>query len=95
MISTGGIRSGARSVGTLAIKMNEVARKRLGVQLPEQGGNLAAMIGAVIDHVLHGLPERIFVCAKIEGAVFMDAIQVVLSEAGYEFLQALLVLVPA
>ena len=75
--------------------MNEVAGKRLGVQLPQHGGNLPAMISAVIDHVLHGLPERIFVCAKTEGAVLVDAVEVVLRKNTYKFVQALLVFVPS
>ena len=74
MISTKGRRSGAGSVRALAVKMNQVARQRLGVQLSQQRGDLAAMIGTVIHHMLHGLPQGIRVCTKIQGTVLVDSI---------------------
>src|SRR5271170_5039111 len=47
--------------GALAIEMHEIGEDGLGALLPQHGGNLAAVIGSVVDDVLHGLPQRILV----------------------------------
>ena len=49
MISTTRVWSGVCGAGPLAIKMDYVGGKRLGVQLPEHGSDLSAMIPSVID----------------------------------------------
>ena len=58
--------------------MEEVGEDWLRAKLTQQRGNLAAMIRAVICQVLQRLPHRIFVNAKIKGAVFHHTIQIVL-----------------
>jgi hypothetical protein len=79
----------------LAVEMNEIGKKRLGVQLTEQCRDLSAVVGAVVDHMLHGLPKGVFVFAEGESAVLMNFVQVVLRKFGDKFVQALLVLLPA
>jgi hypothetical protein len=60
-----GVRSGVRSACTLAIKVNEVRGKRLGVQLPEHGGDLSAVVRSVINQMLHRQPQGIGVLAEL------------------------------
>src|ERR1700748_200003 len=72
--------SGARGDGTFAIEMHEVGEQRLGVELAQHRGDLAAMIGAVIDDVLERLPHGIGVDPEVHGFVLDDAIEVLLRE---------------
>src|ERR1700693_682135 len=74
MISTGSERSGVRSGAPLATKMNQVGGKGFGIQLPEHGSKLSAMVRSVIDEMLHRQPQRILVLTKIQCAIFMRAI---------------------
>ena len=64
--------------------MHEVGEDGLGAELAEHGGDLAAVIGAVIDDVLERLPERIGVDAEVHCFVFDDAVDVCLREGADE-----------
>src|SRR5271157_1027319 len=72
---------GRGSRGTLAIEMHQVGEYRLRAELAKQRGDLPAMIGSVIDHVLHGLPQGIAIGSKFERAIFEEAVQILLREA--------------
>src|ERR1700681_250427 len=67
-------RSGVRGGATLAIKMNQIGGKRLGVQLPEHGSDLAAMVRSVIDEMVHRQPQQVAVLTKFQRAILMRAI---------------------
>ena len=64
--------------------MKEIGEDWLRAKLTQQRRNLAAMIRAMICQVLQRLPHRIFVNAKVYGAVFHHAIQIVLRQSTYE-----------
>src|SRR4029077_19609161 len=78
MVSTmgGGERLGFGGDSALAIEMHQVGQNCRRAELTKQRGDLAAMVGAVIDQVLHGLPERVAVDAEFQGFVFHYAIEV-------------------
>src|ERR1700730_4335867 len=86
--------SGARSHSTLAVKMHQVGEDRLRAVLSQHGGDLTAMVGAVIHEVLHGLPEGILVHAKLQGLVFESTVQILLSETTNETQQTGLEFIP-
>jgi len=72
---------GGGNRGAFAVEVHEVGQNRLVTELAKESCDLAAVIGAMIGQVLHGLPERIFVHAEIEGLVFEDAIEICLCDA--------------
>ncbi len=56
MISTESVQDAklcARCRGALAVEVHQVGRDRLRAELPQQRGDLAAVVGTVIDEVLH------------------------------------------
>ena len=67
--------------GAFAVEVHEVGEDGLSAELAEHRGDLAAVIGAVIDDVLERLPQRIGVDAEFHCFVFDDAIDVGLREA--------------
>src|SRR5258708_34148524 len=81
--------------GALAIKMHQVGQDGLRTELPQQRGDLPAMIGAVIHEVLHGLPQRIAVGPKFQRFVFHYAVEIALRQAANEIQQAWLEFAPA
>ena len=64
MVSTEAERLRLGGDGALAIKMHEIGQDGLCAVLTQHRGDLAAVVGAVIYQVLHGLPERIAIDAK-------------------------------
>ncbi len=61
--------------------MHEVGQDGLGAVLPQHGGDLAAVIGPMVDHVLQGLPQGISVDAELERLVFESAVEIGLRQA--------------
>ena len=80
--------SGARGDGALAIEMHQVGEDRLRAVLPQHGGDLAAMVGAVIHDVLQRLPQRIVVHAEFHGLVFQHAIEIFLRQPANKIQQS-------
>ena len=74
--------------------MKEIGEDWLRAKLTQQRRNLAAMIRAMICQVLQRLPHRIFVNAKVKGAVFHHTIQIVLRQSTYENEQSLCLWLP-
>ena len=68
----------------LSIEVHQVGQDRLRAVLPQHRGDLAAMVGAVIDQVLHGLPERILIDAEVQCLVFHDPIEIGLRQPRHE-----------
>src|SRR6266404_2775943 len=83
MVSTiGGRRElGVGGYCALAIKMHQVGQDCSRAMLTEQRGDLPAMVAAVIDQMLHRLPQRIAVHAEFQRLVFHNAVQVALRQA--------------
>ena len=76
--------SGGGGDGAFAVEVHQVGGEWLSAELAEHGGDLAAVIGAVIDDVLERLPQRIGVDAELHCFVFDDAVDVFLGEAADE-----------
>src|SRR5256884_5250485 len=57
-----------------AIEVHQVRQYRLCAKLPQQRGDLSAVIGAVISKVLHRFPKRIAVNAELQRLVFNNAV---------------------
>src|SRR5258708_11392387 len=81
--------------GALAIKMHQVGKDGLRAELPQQRGDLPAMIAAMVDEVLHRLPQRIAVGSKFQRLVFHYAVEIALRQAANEIQQAWLEFAPA
>src|SRR5581483_3809522 len=62
-------------------EVHQVKENRLASKLPQQGSDLATMIGSMIYNVQHRLPERILVHAEFERLVFHLAGEVRLSHS--------------
>src|SRR3984957_12009239 len=77
-------KSGGGRDLAFAIEVHEVGGERLSAELAQHRGDLAAMIGAVIDDVLERLPQGIGIDAKLHCFVFDDAVDVFLREAADE-----------
>src|ERR1700735_1802898 len=85
-----GLRSSA-----LAVKEDQVRRSRLGFELTQQGGDLAAMIGAVVHEVLQHLPQRSRLRDARSCFVGRDAVEIFLIERGDRVQQITLDFSPA
>src|SRR5712692_6486760 len=81
--------------GALAIKMHQVGQDGLRAELPQQRGDLPAMIAAMVDEVLHRLPQRIAVGPKFQRLVFHYAVEIALRQTANEGQQARLEFAPA
>src|SRR4051812_41539520 len=82
-------------LGALAIEMHQVGQNRAHSVLAKERGHLAAMVAAVIDQMLHRLPQGIAVDAKLQGLVLEYAVQVGLRNVADEIKEARLELPPA
>src|SRR6266478_5411890 len=95
MVSTEARELGFGGDGALAIEMHQVGQDCRCTELPQQSGDLSAMVAAVIHEVLHGLPEGIAVHAEFQRFVFHDAIEIALREGTNEIEEARLKFAPA
>jgi len=55
------------AMARLAVEMHQVGEDGLGAELTQHGGDLPAMVGAVIHHVLHRLPTADCCTRRISG----------------------------
>src|SRR5712692_10355197 len=64
----------ARRYGALAIEVHQVCCDWLCAKLPQQRGDLSAVIRPMIDEMLHRFPEWIAVDAELQRFVFKNAL---------------------
>ena len=76
--------SGGGGYGAFAVEVHEIGEDGLGAKLAEHCGDLAAVIGAVIDDVLERLPHGIGVDAEVQGFVLDDPVEIGLRERADE-----------
>src|SRR5580693_4169901 len=79
-----GAQSCGGCYGAFAVEVHQVGEDGLSAELAQHRGDLAAMVGAVIDDVLERLRERIGIDAELHRFVFDDAVDVFLREAADE-----------
>lgn len=72
----GAHKSRACSDGAFTIEVHQVRQDRLRAELPQQGRDLPAVVAAVVDEMLHRLPQRVAVDSELQRFVFHHPVEI-------------------